>query len=508
MPSIARAASRTLKFVPFVDLSLLDPIATTATPTRNHAFLVFDTLYGIDDAYQAQPQMVSGHSVSADGFEWRLTLRDGLRFHDGAPVLAADCVASIRRWALRDPFGQALMAATGELGAADDCTIRFHLRRPFPRLPDALAKASPSPCVMMPERLARMEPGKAVPEMVGSGPFMFVADERLPGARAVYKRFADYVPRPDGRVSGTAGPKIAYFDRVEWLTMPDASTAASALRTGEVEWWETPTPDLIAILRRDRNIRVEVKEPSGLTPIMRFNAIQPPFDNPALRRAVLRAVDQAELMQGYSNDPTIWKVKLGLFCPGTQAASTAGLEDLFGPTDVLRAKKEVAQSGYRGERVAFMLPVDHPVSMPLGQVAADMFRRIGLNVDMQSMDTGTLFQRRNSREPVERGGWSCFPSMVSGLNILNPAVAEVARGNGMAGWYGWPTSPEAERLRNAWLEEPDPAAQRKLCDQMQLQAWQDASFFPAGQILQPTAWRTSLTGIVDGFAKFWNVRPA
>ena len=508
-PRRARAQSPSvLRFVPFVDLSLLDPIATTATPTRNHAFLVYDTLYGIDSQYRAQPQMVEGHSIEQDGLLWNITLREALRFHDGQPVLARDCVASIRRWATRDPFGQALMAATQELDEPDDRTIRFRLKHEFPLLPDALAKASPSLCAIMPERLAREPSSKSVTEVIGSGPFRFLSDERLPGARAVYARFDGYTARTSGVVGGTAGPKIAYFDRVEWITMPDASTAAAALSTGEIQWWETPTPDLVGSLRKDRNIRVQVKDPSGLTPIIRFNCIQPPFDNVALRRAVLRAIDQTELMQAYSDDESMWKVKLGLFCPSTPMASTVGLDTLFGPTDIARAKREVAASGYNGERLVFMLPVDHPVSMPLGQVAADLFKRIGLNVDLQSMDTGTLFQRRNSREPVTRGGWSCFPSMVSGLNILNPAVAEVARGNGPEGWYGWPTSPEAERLRNAWLVETEPSVQHGLCDQMQAQAWQDATFLPTGQILQPTAWRAAITGIPDGFAKFWNVRPA
>ena len=507
-PSLVRAQSaHTLRFVPFVDLSLLDPIATTATPTRNHAFMVFDTLFGIDAEYRARPQMVAGHVVEADGLVWRLTLRDGLRFHDGAPVLARDCVASIRRWVVRDPFGQALMEATNELAAEDDRTIRFRLKWPFPLLPDALAKASPSPCVMMPERMAATDPGKAVTEMVGSGPFRFVPDERLSGARAVYRRFEAYVPRPDGQAEGTAGPKVAHFERVEWITMPDASTAANALRAGEVQWWETPTPDLIPLLRKDAALRVAVKDRTGLTPIMRFNCIQPPFDNVAVRRAVLCAADQTGFMQAYSDDPSIWKVKLGLFCPGSPSASAAGMDALFGATDVARAKRNLAEAGYKGERVVFMLPVDHPISMPLGQVAVDMFKRIGLNVDVQSMDSGTMFQRRNSREPVDRGGWSVFPSMVAGLNILNPAVADMARGNGLKGWYGWPTSPEAERLRDAWLQEGDSARQRALCEQMQLQAWQDATFIPTGQILQPIAWRAQIDGIPDGFAKFWNVRP-
>lgn len=498
-------AESTLRFVPYIDLSVIDPVATTATPARNHGFLVFDTLYGTDASYRAQPQMVQGHVVEDGGLLWRLTLRDGLRFHDGTPVLARDCVASIRRWMVLDTFGQALDQATAELAAADDRTIRFRLRHKFPLLPDALAKASPSMCAIMPERLASASASKPLTEIVGSGPYRFDMGEYVPGAKAEYARFDGYVPRSDGAVSGTAGPKVAHFDRVRWLTMPDPSTAAAALRAGEVDWWETPSPDLVPVLRRDRNLVVEVKDSAGLTPTLRFNCIQPPFDNPAIRRALLRATDQTSLMQAFSDDETLWRVKLGAFCPGTPMATDAGLDGLFGPTDMARAKRELAEAGYAGQRAVFLLPVDHPVLAPLTQVAGDLFRRMGLNVDLQSMDTGTLYQRRASREAVEKGGWSCYPSMVSGLNILNPAVHAALRGNGQ-GLPGWLTSGRIEQLRDEWLVEEDPAKQRRICEGMQLQAWDDASFIPNGQILQPMAWRRNLDGILDGFAKFWNVR--
>jgi peptide/nickel transport system substrate-binding protein len=507
MPRLARAQGEgVLRFVPFVDLSLLDPVATTATPTRNHAFLIFDTLYGLDSNFQPQPQMVEGHAVEDDGRRWLLTLREGLRFHDGSAVTAKDCVASIKRWASRDSFGQALMVATDELSARDDRTIVFRLNKPFPLLPAALAKASPSMCAIMPERLAVTDAAKQVTEMVGSGPFRFLEKEHMAGARAAYARFDGYVPRQGGTPGGTAGPKVVHFERVEWTVMPDVSAASSALQAGEVDWWETPSPDLAPMLKRDRNLRVEVKDRQGLTPILRFNCIQPPFDNVALRRAVLSAVDQAEFMQAYSSDPETWNVKLGMFCPGTPMANDAGLDKLFGKTDIEAARKAVAASGYKGEKVAFMLPMDHPVSAPIGQVGIDLFQRIGLNVEVQAVDSGTLFQRRNSREPVEKGGWSVFPSMVSGLNILDPAVTSVARGNGLKGWYGWPESPEGERLRDAWLEERDPAKQKQLAEQIQAQAWADATFLPTGQIFQPMAWRRNIDGVLDGFVKFWNVR--
>ncbi len=301
LPAIARAqGSRVLKFIPQSDLTVLDPVWTTAYVTRNHAFMVFDTLYGQDSTYKASPQMVAGHVVENDGRLWKLTLRDGLKWHDGERVLARDCVASVQRWGKRDAFGQALLAATDAVSAPDDKTIQFRLKKPFPLLPDALGKSPSLMCAMMPERLAMTDAFTQVAEIVGSGPYRFVASERVPGARVVYQRFADYVPRSGGSPDWTAGPKVVNFDRVEWTTIPDASTAASALRNGEQDWWDYATADLLPMLRGAKNLKVAVQDPSGQCAMMRFNFLQPPFDNAAIRRALLGAVSQADVMSSFN----------------------------------------------------------------------------------------------------------------------------------------------------------------------------------------------------------------
>lgn len=249
-PSRVRAeATTTLRFIPQQDLVTLDPVTTFAYITRNHGYMVFDTLYGMDGAFRATPQMVEGHRIEEDGRRWDLTLREGLRFHDGTPVLARDCVASLRRWAKRDPFGGSLMEATDELSAPDDRTFRFRLKRPFPLLPIALGKASVPVCAMMPERLAVTDPFQQVPELIGSGPFRFKADERVPGDRTVYTRFEGYVPRTDGTPTWTSGPKIVHYDRVEWRVIGDTSTATSALVAGEADWQEYASHDQLGLLK-------------------------------------------------------------------------------------------------------------------------------------------------------------------------------------------------------------------------------------------------------------------
>src|SRR5689334_3356534 len=298
-PAIARgAASSVLTFVPQADLAVLDPIWTTTYQTRDHGFLVFDTLFGLDSKYRAQPQMAEGAVAEEGGKTWRITLRPDLMFHDGTKVVARDCVASIRRWGTRDGFGQALLGATDEISAPDDRTIQFRLKYPFPLLPDALAKTPPSMCPIMPERLAITDPYKQVTEMVGSGPYRFKPDERVPGSRIVYERNAQYVPRPDGKPEGTAGPKIAHFERIEWRILPDPATVAAAMQKGEIDWWLTPNTDLLPLLKQQKSLKVETVNPTGTIATLRFNQLNAPFNNAALRRAVLGAIDQSDYMIG------------------------------------------------------------------------------------------------------------------------------------------------------------------------------------------------------------------
>ena len=359
-PAIAQPA-RVLRFIPEGDVAVLDPIWTTATVTRNHGYLVFDTLYGQDAQFRIQPQMVAGHTTEQDGRLWRLTLREGLRFHDGEPVRAQDVVPSIRRFAARDAFGRALMEATDELSAADDRTVQFRLKKPFPLLPAALGKTGTSmPCIM-PERLARTDANTQVTEMVGSGPYRFRTNERVPGSLVAYERFDGYVPRPDGPATFTAGPKRAWFDRVEWRVIPDAATAANALANGEVDWWQNPTPDLQALLRKRPEIRTEVLDPGGGLGCLRFNQLFPPFDNPAIRRALLMAVDQAEVMTAVAGDETtLRRDHVGVFSPDTPMATTAGTGALVGKRDFAAVKRALTAAGYKGEKIVMLDPTDYP----------------------------------------------------------------------------------------------------------------------------------------------------
>ena len=376
-PRIGRAEkTKKLVFAPAADLSLLDPVVTGFRPTRNHAYLVFDTLYGIDTSWAAQPQMVEGHLVEEDGLTWTLTLRDGLRFHDNEPVLARDVVASIRRFAARINFADALMAATEELSAPDDRTVRFRLKRPFPHLPEALAGPGGIVPAIMPERLAATSPFKPVVEIIGSGPYRFLPEEHISGARAAYERFPLYQPRAGGPLGFTSGPKIAHFDRVEWLTL-DPFSAMAALRSGEIDWWEVPLHDQAEGLTRDRDITV-ISQYATAMGILRFNHLHPPFDNVAVRRALLGAVDQAEAMTAVAGtDHALWHDGIGLFAAGTPLANDAGIEVMRGPRDYAAVRQALARAGYNGEKIVVLAPTDAQGIRALSLAGTDQLRRAG-----------------------------------------------------------------------------------------------------------------------------------
>jgi peptide/nickel transport system substrate-binding protein len=402
-PTIARAEkSATSRFIPQSNLTSLDPIWTTPTVTNNHAYYVYDTLYASAQDMRATPRMAEGHEVSADGRVWRIRLREGLRFHDGTPVRGIDCAVSIARWSKRDAMGQILDAVVEQWGAPDGRTMEIRLTRPFPLVLDALAKADASVPYIMPERLAGTDPMKAITEVVGSGPYRFLADAYISGARVAYARLDGYVPRQEPPEWATGG-KIAYFPRVEWNVIPDPSTAAAAILRGEADWWERPFNDLLPVLLRDQNVTGMIADPSGRTSIPRFNAIQPPFNNVKARRAVMAAVNQEDYMRAAVGDgKELWRICRSLFPCGTEyATDDAGAGLIRG--DLALGRQLLAESGYAGERAVVINPTDFPLIGPLGQVTASLLKSLGMTVDLQESDWGTVARRRAFIRTVFRG---------------------------------------------------------------------------------------------------------
>lgn len=512
-PLLARPAfgqrSQVLRFVPQADLSALDPIWTTANGTRNMGYMVFDQLYGADGEFHPQPQMAEGHVEEEDGRRVTITLRPGLRFHDGEPVRARDAVASIRRWMRRHAIGQKLAASLEEVSALDDRRLVFRLKRRFPLLLEALGNPVAPPCFIMPERLAVTDAFTQLREVVGSGPYRFLPGEWVAGAGAAFERFPGYSPTPV-RASGlTAGPKLAHFDRIEWKTIPDAATAAAAMQAGEIDWYEQPPPEIQQLLARNRAIAIEAMDPRPMMALMRFNFLQPPFDNPAIRRALLPAINQEDFMvAAVGTDRSLYETDVGFFTPGGPMASDVALEPLRGPRSLDRARALLREAGYSGQQIRLLGPTDILVPAALTQVALDLFRRLEVNLDAVLTDWGTVVQRRASKEPLARGGWSVSMYAFSSMDFLTPATNPTLRANGANAWFGWPDIPRIEELRDAWFEAPDLAARQSIAREIQVVAMRELPFIPVGAYRSQTAVRRDLADRVRGMAIFWGIRRA
>jgi peptide/nickel transport system substrate-binding protein len=374
-------------------------------------------------------------------------------------------------------------------------------------LPQALGKMASNICPIMPERLATTDPYKQITEMVGSGPYRFNAEERVQGSRFVYEKFAAYLPSGDGEPRWTAGPKVAHFDRIEWHIIPDATTAAAALQVGEVDWWELPTTDLLPVLRRGGKITVAIMEPTGNYGLLRPNHLFPPFDNPAVRRAMLGAIDQSEFMTAVVGDDKSLRITpCGFFAPASPLANGSGMTTLTERPNYEKVRRDLLAAGYRGEKVVLMAPQDVPNQKAMTEIAAATMQRVGMEVDYQSVDWGTIMQRRTSKSPPGQGGWNAFCTRFLGSEMLSPGVNSPLRGNGARAWFGWPSSPRIEALREQWFDAPDLLGQKVRAAEIQAQAFEDLPYFPLGLYYNPTAYRANLTGVLNGGPFFWNVR--
>jgi peptide/nickel transport system substrate-binding protein len=501
------SAATTLKFVPQANLTSLDPIWTTAAVTENHAYAVYDTLYAVNSKLEPKPQMAEGHTVSDDGRSYLIKLRDGLKFHNGEPVRAQDCAASLARWSARDTFGQTVAKFVDQWGVQDDRTLKITLKSPFPLLIDALGKPSSSEPFIMPEHIAKTDPMQQIKETIGSGPFKFVTGDFVPGASAAYEKFDEYVPRQEAP-DWASGGKVAYFKRVEWRIIPDSATAAAALQSGEVDWWEQVQADLVPLLKRSKDLTIGTANPTGFFGVMRFNHLNPPFNDVRIRRAVLTAVNQDDYMRAVTgNDPSAYRLCKALFPCGTPFGTEIGAPEMKG--DLAAGKQMLKDAGYAGEKVVIINPTDFPSIEPFGDVTYDLLKKLGMNVDLQDTDWGTVVQRRASRKPASDGGWSIFHTWWASDSILNPVVSAILRGQGDKGWFGWFNDAKIEDLTNQFLTAPDNTARLKITDAIQQEAFAQVPTVPLGLFYIRSAYQATLKDMLVSQAPFfWNVRRA
>ena len=496
----ARAQDKVLKVSLSTELQILDPIVTRINSARVFAYLVYDTLVGMDSAGNFKPQMLHRWEVSTDRLTWTFTLRDGLAWSDGTPVTAEDCVASIERWARRDPFGGAMMDAVAEMRPVDATHFTMQLRRPFAFVIEALGRSGHQVPVMMPARLARLDSAKPVPEAIGSGPFVFLKKEWRPGDVASFVPNPRYRPRAEAP-DGLAGGKVVKLDRVDLVSIADQTTRTSALEAGEIDWLEIAPLDYIASLRANRGIVVgKPQAMDQFLAVLNVNHADPPFNNIKVRKALQAAIVQPEIVAavGLPDDlvtPFCGSIYMcnapGSTDAGTEALKNAGAE---------RARQLLKESGYAGEPVVVFHSRTSALLNPIGLVVAAQLRRAGFNVQVESRDSATMQQRR-----LQRTGWSIVPVVSNGIDMMNPLASQLVAGNCFETAPGWYCDPRMTDLLQRYAVTSAPAEQRRLADQIQVAFHDNVNYVIAGQVAAPAAWRSSLTGVVPfSFPVFWN----
>ena len=502
---IVASAQTVLKAVMESDVKILDPIWSGAYITRNYGYMVYDTLFSIDEKFAVKPQMVDTWKTSDDGLTWTFTLRDGLEWHDGKPVTAEDCIASIKRWSAKDSMGAKLASFLSEYKVVDAKTFQIVLKEKFGPLLQALGKPSVVVPFMMPKRIAETDPNTQISEYVGSGPFVLKLDEWKPGEKIVFLKNTKYKPRPEP-ASGLAGGKVVSLDRVEWVWIPDAQTQVDALIKNEIDLIGSLNFDSLPLLEKNKSIKIlKATAPGQFT--FRPNWLQPPFNDVRIRRAAAYALSQPEFMQANIGDERFYRPCKALFTCDTPYASTAGMDGLL-DGNIAKAKELLAEAKYDGTPVVMPQPTDLGVIKQIAPVAKAQLEKAGFKVDVQPMDWQSMVTRLISKKgPPSEGGWSAFGTSWSQIDILDPLMNPSIAATCEKARAGWPCDAELEKLRDAFVRAETPADKKATAEAVQAYAMKVVTHLPLGEWYGVFATRDNVAfpAVLPQVMVFWGV---
>ena len=497
-------AETVLKVVPHADLKVLDPVWTTAFVTRHHGYMIYDTLFGLTQKGEIKPQLVDTYTASPDNLHYSFTLREGLKFSDGTPLTTKDVIASIKRWGARDNLGAKLLAAAEKLEAKDDRTFTLDFKKPFGMVLDAFSKPSSIPLFVMPEKVAQTDPFKQITDMTGSGPYMFAADRYRPGEKVVYLKNPYYVPRNEP-ADGTAGGKHVYVDELDWVILRDAQTVANAIEKGEVDVVEMVPNEQYSVLKKNPDIQL-LNQTGKQSAMLHLNHAIPPFNNPKIAQAALMAINQAALQRAQIVHKELWNTCTSIYPCGSLYASDK--TDYFtGKPQFKRAQELLKEAGYDGTPVVLMLPADMPSLNKYPPVMAELLRRAGFKVDLQSMDWATLVTRRTKSSPVSEGGWNGFITFWNQADTFNPLFFAPLTGSGLKGWFGWTDDPKLEALKDEFVGTSDLAKRKELAEGIQLRVMDSGVYGMLGEAKPIIALRKNISGLVEApISVFWGLK--
>jgi peptide/nickel transport system substrate-binding protein len=494
---------KVLRVVPSADLTQLDPTFASIVITRIYGLMVYETLFAWDSKLQPKPQMVKEWSTAPDGLGWRFTLRPGLKFHDGQRVTTADVIPSLKRWMERDVVGQKLASVVTGMNPLDDDTFEIKLSKPYPAMLFSLGSGIGQVPVIMRAKDLTGDPAKPITTAIGSGPFKFNQAARISGALSVFDRNTDYVPR-DEPPDGLAGGRRVKVDRVEWRVIPDAATASAALQAGEVDLIEQPALELLPLMRRNAGVRIQTLTNLSNQTMLRPNSLYPPFNDPRARLALAYIVNQSDIMAAGFGDAQNWQECRSYFICGGPYGTQAGTQGL--KQDFARAKALMQEAGYKGETLVF--PSTHEIAWigQMAEVVADEMKQAGINVEIAWGDWGTTSGRQANRSAPDKGGWNLFATGASGPTMHSP-LTNIGTNMVCTGknFPGWPCDPEAERLRQAFLDADDVGRPAAL-DALHSRLAEVQPYIVMGQYTQPVALRSNVSGFLESpVIVYWNL---
>ncbi len=500
-------AQKTVYVVPHADLRILDPLQAAATITTMHASNIYDQLFAWDVNLQSKPQMVGDYKVSDDKLTYTMTLRPGLKFHDGSTVTSKDAVASVKRWMVRDGVGKRLAGVLASIDIVDDKTFVFKLKQPYSWVEYSLGNHAGNYPAIMREKEALIDPMTAVgaDAQIGSGPYKFVKEEWKPGDEVVYAKFADYVPRAEAP-DGMAGGRQAKVDKLIFKIIPDPQTAASALLKGEVDFIDSPAADVQPQLEKSNQITVSKLAPVGGFGAIRANALYPPFNNAKARQALALVAPQSDYMStavGTKN----WNECFSLLVCGSVYGSLAGSETFTKP-DPARAKKLFEESGYKGEKIIITSTKEIAAIGAQAEVLAAALNAIGVKAEVEWADWGTTLTRflSNKNPPGQPGHWNIFTTTNSWSTWHNPLTNIGIVLNAEGSWAGWPTDDEGEKLRVAFIEATDQKTRMEILEKLHKRLYEVMPYIITGQFDQMYAWRKNIKGVLPtSKLVLWNI---
>ncbi len=475
----------------------LDEHQSTAELIAVLGYCAYEGLFTYDADYQPIPELVAEHTVSEDGLTHTMALRQGVMFHNGEPLTAADAIASVERWGRISGVGKRLMEKTAELAQVDDSTIEFRLNEPYGTILIALAHNTQA-CTIHPKSIldaAGDEPMTDPAQYVGTGPYRLAEWRRDAAMR--FERFDDYQSAPGDVPNGYGGRKYAYADAIEFIPVPDEAARVAGLQAGDYQLGLDIGNDQYEVLNGAPGIIAEILTPTNWD-VFFLNWSSPLMSNLAMRQAVQAAFDHLPMLQSGRGGDEFVRLDPGLMMQQTPWYSTAG-EEFYNVNDPDLARAKLEEAGYDGTPLRFMTTQEYSYMYGEAIVAQQQLEAVGITVDLQVTDWATVLERR--AQPEE---WDMFGT---GHGFV-PDPSQISYVGQMNQYPGWWSSESSLELAAELLAESDFDTRKGVFDQIQEAHYTEIPAIKIGDSSN-VSFRSDTVGGWDGQfergVKFWNL---